>query len=367
MKSKVSIFTLTLLLLCMLPVALNIQLVQADAGGVGKFLTIEITDEGFVTATKFESGQTWNFCWADPPITEKVGAGTVELEAFASNGWEFSRWEGDLAGTTENPTDYKTVKYGYVVAVFVRKTCTIAASAVGNGTIDPVGEVLVEYGADQTFEFAPDAGNHVSSIVVDGVYLGSFAESHTFYDITVDHTIEVIFSADGTATVPAGPAVTAFLAEGASLTLYDTEGGTVTGGQEYFPLGGATAWEIIVTFALSGEVLVTLHYNDTGLSLTEEQNLRLIRADSIEALRSDVNYDLVVDGQDVSTVANAVKQGEWYDPLLDINNDGFVNEVDIHLVNANKGTIFEDITGGIDTDLNIIWGTTVQFSIFGVR
>jgi len=68
-----------------------------------------------------------------------------------------------------------------------------------------------------------------------------------------------------------------------------------------------------------------------------------------------------------SIVANAVKQGYWYDPLLDLNNDGFVDEADVHIVNANKGTILEDITDGIDTDLNIIWGTTDQFSIFGVH
>ena len=37
-----------------------------------------------------------------------------------------------------------------------------------------------------------------------------------------------------------------------------------------------------------------------------------------------------------SIVANAVKQGYWYDPLLDLNNDGFVDEADIHIVDAIK-------------------------------
>jgi len=66
-------------------------------------------------------------------------------------------------------------------------------------------------------------------------------------------------------------------------------------------------------------------------------------------------------------VANAVKQGEWYKRVLDINDDGVVDEHDVHIVNSNMDVIFEDITDGIDTDLNIIWGTTDQFSIFGVR
>jgi len=52
---------------------------------------------------------------------------------------------------------------------------------------------------------------------------------------------------------------------------------------------------------------------------------------------------------------------------LDLNNDGFVDEADIHIVDANKGKILKDIADGINTDLNIIWGTTGQFSVFGVR
>ena len=168
--------------------------------------------------------------------------------------------------------------------------------------------------------------------------------------------------------MPVGSGGTFFLALGAGFTLGNTEGGVATGGEETnYPFGAlAAAWDFSVTFGFDGEVTLMLHYNEDGL-LIDETNLRLIRGDSLQAIRSDVNNDLVVDGQDVSTVANAVKQGGWYNPLLDINNDGFVDETDIHIVNANKGTVFEDITDGIDTDLNIIWGTTYQFSIFGVH
>ncbi len=364
MKRKVSVLALLLLLVGILPTALHFPLVQADEGGIGKYLTIDIIGAGYVTATKVQSGETWIFTQNG---TEKVGAGTVELAAFASNGWEFSCWRGDLTGNSENPTDYKTEKYGYVIAVFIREIFTITASAIGDGDIDPAGELIVEYGSSQTFDFVPDTGNHVSAIVVDGVYLRSFSQNHTFYNVTNDHTIEVYFSSDGTATVPPGNDVTVFLASGAGLTFGDTEGGTATAEAKYYPVGGGTAWEINVTLIFTGEVIVTLRYNDTGLSLTDEQNLRLIRGDSVEAIRSDVNNDLVVDGTDVSIVANAVKQGYWYNPLLDINNDGFVDEVDVHIVNTNKGTMLDNITDGINTDLNIIWGTTNQFSVFGVH
>jgi hypothetical protein len=363
MKRKVSVLAVTLLLVSMLPTALAIPLVQADPGGIGKFLTVDIIGEGYVTATKVDSGETWVFTQNG---TEKVGAGTVLLEASAAEGWEFSSWDGDLIGTAENSTEYKTEKYGYVVAVFVPKTPTITATAIGPGDISPSGNVAVEYGADQTFAFSPDAGNHVSAIVVDGVFLSSFSLSYAFQDVATDHTITVYFSADGTATVPAGSAVTVFAAAGAGVTFGDTSGGTLTAEAGYYPVGGATAWEINVTFAFAGEVIVTLYYNDSGLSLADEQNLRLIRGDSVEAIRSDVNGDLRVDGTDVSIIANAVKQGYWYDPMLDVNNDGFVDEADVHVVNTNKGAYLEDITAGINIDLNFIWGTTDQFSVFGV-
>jgi hypothetical protein len=368
MKRKASIFGLVLLLIWILPVALNVPLVQADAGGTGKFLTIEIVGEGYIGATKVQSGETWEFYWTDPPMTEKVGAGTVTLEAFASPGWEFSHWKGDLAGS-ESPTDYKTQKYGYVMAVFVRRTYTITASATGNGTIEPEGEVLVEHGADQTFNFAPDPGNHVSRIFtdVDG-YLRSFALNYTFYNVTADHIISVSFSADGTAIVDAGYDVYAFLAAGATLGFDETEGGVATGESVDYPVGTyAVIWDVNVSFAFVGEGLVCLEYDDTGLSEAEESNLRLIHAESKWAFLSDVNQDLRVDGTDVSIIANAVKQGQWYDPWLDINNDGFVNEEDVHIVNDNKGAYLEDITLEVNTDLNLICGRTDSFSIFGAR
>ncbi len=365
MKRKVSIFALTLLFVCMLPIALNIPLVQADQGGTGKFLTVAIVGEGYVTATKVKSGETWNFYQNN---TVKVGAGTILLSAVASEGWEFSQWEGDLDDISENPTDYQTVKYGYVIAVFVKKTYTITASAVGNGTLDPYGEVTVEYGASQTFEFTPGENNHVSAIVVDGVYLSSFAQSYTFFYVTADHTIDVSFSADGTATVPAGSVVTVFLASGAGMTFDDTEGGVATGEEETeYPVGTlAVGWEINVTFAFTGGVLVTLQYDPGNLTLEEQLELRLIRGETLEAVRSDVNGDLVVDSTDTSIVAEGKNQP--YDPRLDLNNDGEITNADIFIVNENKGTILVDITvGEVNTVHHIIQGITDQFSIFGVH
>ena len=59
----------TLLLIIAFGVASsNISLVQADSGGVGKFLTIDFVGEGTVTATKLQSGEVRTY-YSDDPAT----------------------------------------------------------------------------------------------------------------------------------------------------------------------------------------------------------------------------------------------------------------------------------------------------------
>ena len=371
-KRKVSIFALTLLLVCMLSMALNMPLVQADRQGIGKYLTIEIEGEGSVNALKVKSGQFWVFEYEDPAQEEKVGAGTVKLTANAAVGWEFSRWE-DAEGFTISLSEimyYKSVKYAYLTAVFIVETFTITPSVVGNGAIEPNIPVTLEYGASQTFEFTPDAGNHISAINVTGEYQSIFATQYTFENIQQDHTIEVVFDLEGQATVPNVPedeTANVFLASTAVLTISGTGGGTAFGGEEVYALG-AGAWEISIDFSI-GESTATLTYDDTGLSEEDENNLILVKAETIFELRSDVNGDRVVNGDDVSDVANAVKKyPDWYDPVYDLNDDDRVDEFDLHIVNENKGAIIRPIPI-IERNIgdNTITFSLECFSAFGCR
>ena len=262
------------------------------------------------------------------------------------------------------------------------KKNTITASVVpgvdgyNHGEIEPSGDVRVKPGESKTFYFHPelaeeegDIGYHVSAIIVDGVYESSFAESYTFGSIKGEyHTIAVSFSEDGEATVPEGSGVTVFVDPAVFLTLDVKEFGVATGSAQSFPVGTSVAvWKIDTTAVFDKEVgvVVALHYEDTGNDALEE-NLRLIRGESRDALYSDVNNDLVVDGTDVSIVANANKlpNAEGPNLFLDVNNDGAVNEDDIHVVNGNIGTTLKDITWKVDTSANIIYGITDHFSLF---
>jgi hypothetical protein len=374
-KSIVS--AVLLLVLTFSATAINTPLVKADVGGIGKFLTIEIVGEGSVTATKVQSGETWNF---PPSITEKVGAGTILLTAKASEGWEFSHWEGDLTGTSVNPTQYKTEKYGYVRAVFVKKTFTITAivapeapngyietSVDGNPTqIWDQLDVTVEYGDSQTFSFYPDSGNHVSAIKIDSDFIIS-ALSYTFSDVQKDWTIVVFFSADGEAYVPAGTNVPVDLGDSVSLHFESTEGGGIAtqASIDLPPLLVGTSlilWDVSVGVSFEGIVEIALPYLGT------QTIQHVFRSDSLDALYSDVNGDGVVNADDVSDVANAIKSltpNGLYDANFDVNRDGVLDENDIHLVNEYKGTTLQSLTFWVEG--NTLYIATYQLSIFRGR
>ncbi len=72
----------------------------------------------------------------------------------------------------------------------------ITASAGPGGSISPSGNVVVNYGASQTFTITPDAGYMISKIIVDGkaVYVPqTYKATYTFKDVKSNHTIRAKF------------------------------------------------------------------------------------------------------------------------------------------------------------------------------
>ena len=92
-----------------------------------------------------------------------------------------------------------------IAASFAIDTFVITASAGPNGSIEPSGDVIVNYGANQAFTISPAQGYHVADVLVDGVSIGPVT-SHTFTNVTTGHTIAASFSVDGlTIVATAGP------------------------------------------------------------------------------------------------------------------------------------------------------------------
>jgi hypothetical protein len=82
-----------------------------------------------------------------------------------------------------------------VTATFSSSSLTISASTLGNGSIQPSGIILVDYGSPQLFSIVPDIGFHIEELRVDGIKVDP-ERSYTFNNVTTSHTISVEFSAD---------------------------------------------------------------------------------------------------------------------------------------------------------------------------
>ena len=101
------------------------------------------------------------------------------------------------SGVGAHITDFRV--YGTPSAT----TYTITSSAGSGGTITPSGAVVVNEGADQTFDITPNPGYVVSDVLVDGGSVGAL-DTYTFPIVTATHTISASFSPVYTITATAG-------------------------------------------------------------------------------------------------------------------------------------------------------------------
>ena len=261
-----------------------------------------------------------------------------------------------------------------VYLAYARRTFTIDAfvSEDGGGSIDPAGSIPVDNNREITFTIAPDLGYHLQALKVDGVEqpVEPYGADYTFTRVKADHTIEAIFDANADVELP--PGSTADIKFTAWEDYVNPFLPGIDGITPYFEF-------VIVDGTFSGNVIVTVHYDDTGLSLSEEQNLRLYIGNPV-----DFDGDGTVNGNDVALIQ---KEERSTDPDLDkfdLNNDGVVDNFDESIVKeyANSGLIVNpgqdnagefripwiDITlGEPNTDNNIIIGETWHLSLFRCR
>ena len=89
-----------------------------------------------------------------------------------------------------------TVNHNVSVS-FEIDTYIITAIAGSHGTINPIGTVVVDWNATQTFAVTPDTNYYIVEVVVDGVLLGAVT-SYTFAGVAVNHNITAEFAATTT-------------------------------------------------------------------------------------------------------------------------------------------------------------------------
>ncbi len=286
--------------------------------------------------------------------------------------------DNELQETSLGYTFYEVKDDHSIFVEFEINKYTITATAHEGGQVDPEGIVTVSHGADQTFKFEPNSNYHVSAVVVDGNYVTlvptSFTAEYTFENVIQNgHTIDVYFSLNGEADIPTGNDITVFLDRSVSLTFGSVNvQGTASGKSiSFFDPSDVVVWEIYVASGVYGDqVLVAFLYDEANV-IGDESNLHLYRGDfnweDYDAC--DLNDDGIVNGQDVSMVANVIKHEKFNpDPeIYDVNHDSFVDEGDVHFVNEMKNVGWTDITFGVDITNNIIYGLTDHFCIFRAR
>jgi uncharacterized repeat protein (TIGR02543 family) len=100
--------------------------------------------------------------------------------------------DGASVGAVNSYTFTGVIADHTISASFAIETFTITASAGANGSINPSGNVAVNYGADQTFTITPNAGCQIVDVLVDGVSAGAVG-SYTFTSVKSAHKIYASF------------------------------------------------------------------------------------------------------------------------------------------------------------------------------
>jgi len=266
-----------------------------------------------------------------------------------------------------------------VYIAYARRTFTITASVVGgSGTIDP-GTTEVNNNQDQTFNIAPDSGYHIYSLMIDGnehildIYGNA---TYTFTRVKREHTIDVNFTENADVELPPGSTIKI------NILVWDDYTNLLLPGFEYIPGVGAKMpyFEVVIVEpgTITGTIKVAIHYDDSGLDETEEENLRLYVGSPV-----DFNADGSVNGNDIALIQKEQTSDNPDLSTFDLNNNGEVDSFDENIVKdyANSGLIVNpgqdnagefripwiDITTELDTYNNMIYGEYWHLSLFGIR
>ena len=114
--------------------------------------------------------------------------------------------DGQVASlASNNAYTFNNVMSGHTISASFIVYKTITASSGTGGTISPSGVVDVSSGANQTFTVTPNSGYKFNQVLVDRKLVKlSSANTYTFSDVTVAHTITASFNPTITASAGTG-------------------------------------------------------------------------------------------------------------------------------------------------------------------
>jgi len=162
-------------------VAVPTYTINASAGSGGG-----ISPNGNVSVNQGDNQEFYFYPNAGYEIEQVLVDGTNNSQAVSSGSYSFNN---------------VTVAHTIYVS-FQQIQYTITASAGNNGSISPNGNVIANYGSNQTFNFTPNAGYEINQVLIDGTNNAAAvsAGSYTFTNVTTNHTISVTFKQEAVPT-----------------------------------------------------------------------------------------------------------------------------------------------------------------------
>ena len=208
--------------------------------------TFEAIPTYTITATANEGGSI------NPTEVTVVEGGNVSFTIEAATGYHIVSVIVDA--TTENEVDVTTelvdgvytftnVTANHTInATFAINTYVITATAGENGTITPNDEVVVNYGATQTFSISANDGYRIMSVLVDGTEaISELVDGvYTFTNVTANHTIAATFVSETATTYT----ITATAGENGTITPAGAIE-VVEGENKSFTIEAATGYHIV--------------------------------------------------------------------------------------------------------------------------
>lgn len=131
-----------------------------------------------------------------PPGITAVNLGNIQMFNIIPNAG-YSIQDVLVDGISVGPINkyfFTNVTASHTIsASFAINSYNLTATASAGGTISPLGVTVVNYGGNQTYTIAPDVGQNILDVLVDGTSIGA-VNNYTFTNVTSPHTIEAVFS-----------------------------------------------------------------------------------------------------------------------------------------------------------------------------
>ena len=120
----------------------------------------------------------------------------ANIVATADLNYHFVNWTGDTNTVADSNAAVTTITMDANYAIqanFSINQYPITATSGPNGSIDPQGTIIVNYGASQDFNAIPNLGYEVNEWYLDSNSVQNGGATYTLSNITADHNVHVTF------------------------------------------------------------------------------------------------------------------------------------------------------------------------------